>query len=1133
MFKKRRPLDVTLRWATAISLFVTLPAVAAERYWVYETTGGYLDSSPGMGDVDGDGVIDIVVTSTVGPVFALDAAGHEIWRVDLEEPIPVAPTVVDILADPVPEVLVLAETGRLACLEGRTGDIIWESNALGRNKWGAMTVAVADINRDGEMEIVAGDMDGKLACFDSSGTELWSHQEPVGIGSAPAIGDLDGDGYAEIVCVTEDTPLFCLDHKGTLRWRMMETAAGWEGRLRREASAPVIWDLDRDGTPEIIVGIGRTVSAASADGKLLWSSPMKNQVDSAISVADTDGDGEVEIFAMDLSGKIACIGGDGKEKWAASVEGRARRSPTIADIDGDGEIEILAAGYSGYGFVFDYRGKLEDKFVINGGTNAALTIADLAGDGGLCAIVPEITGDLVVHRWEPVIENPAVLWPEYRYGSTRTGSTLSPEQRKTDSGVTHIDLGDVGEKSTAFTVKLLNPERRKLTVELSCRAEGESREEVAKSIRGKRGTVKLPYKPAELTGEEVVFHCVLLDGTETLAQHQFTVNIPTFGDALDALELTVAELDGLIPLLADSGGIVERAHYLASKVADVHGPFEDLASLSPMERRALRDRLTNLNADASRLRAIVMSAAEQGGKTLVAFGANPWAAFGGVDELLENRTPSPIVKMEAFHGEIESGAVNIFNFSGEPRTVKVLVTDLTRASDKASVTGDDVFTLREVVSVPNQQAETSADALPALNQGRTIVVPPWDGRQLWLTADTAGLSPGEWSGNVSLRSLDVESQEASAVIQITVWDTPLPEKQALRFCNWTGIDVIDGALEDLVAHGTNVFTGGRPGNAEFDKSGNLVGKVDWSAHDAYMTRHNADAIVMFHSIIHLSGPAPEFSPVWKKAFKQYCGEWLEHLRSLGFGYENVAFYPTDEPGLDDGRRVEFFLKWAAATREADAQIPIYANPVGHISVEHLTQMAPYTDIWCPLQASGWYVDPDLMERMAIMRATGGQLWNYACSHDAKRFSPLGYYRSQAWMVWSLGHTGIGIYTYFRSGDANWFMPVGVGDYEMVYRGDGVVPSKRWEAVRDGVEDFSMLHLLRERAGAAKAAGKAPEAVAEATRLLTEDAAVVGGYCDWSLPGKDGVSAFRTKVDAEWQTIQEARRTMARLLATLK
>ena len=139
------------------------------------------------------------------------------------------------------------------------------------------------------------------------------------------------------------------------------------------------------------------------------------------------------------------------------------------------------------------------------------------------------------------------------------------------------------------------------------------------------------------------------------------------------------------------------------------------------------------------------------------------------------------------------------------------------------------------------------------------------------------------------------------------------------------------------------------------------------------------------------------------------------------------------------------------------------------------------------------------------------------------------------MVWSLGHTGIGFYTYSRDRDAAWF--VSTGDYDMVYAGYGVVTSKRWEAVRDGIEDYSMLHLLRQKVEAAEAWGRHPAEVAKARNLLEQDALTIGNYCNWdadgTVPGKSGMAGAREVADRRWQTIQETRRKMAALLSALR
>ena len=165
------------------------------------------------------------------------------------------------------------------------------------------------------------------------------------------------------------------------------------------------------------------------------------------------------------------------------------------------------------------------------------------------------------------------------------------------------------------------------------------------------------------------------------------------------------------------------------------------------------------------------------------------------------------------------------------------------------------------------------------------------------------------------------------------------------------------------------------------------------------------------------------------------------------------------------------------------------------------------------------------------------MWTYECSGNAKHRSPLGYYRGLAWLAWHHGLTGVGYWSYCTSSDDPWFRPKERDDYLLIYQGRGVVPSKRWKAVRDGIEDYSMLAVLRDAADAAEQAGRAPDAVAAARTLLTEDATAISQFCgiddDDTEPGNDGLPRVRGVADKRWEAIQATRRRMAEVLGRLK
>ena len=104
------------------------------------------------------------------------------------------------------------------------------------------------------------------------------------------------------------------------------------------------------------------------------------------------------------------------------------------------------------------------------------------------------------------------------------------------------------------------------------------------------------------------------------------------------------------------------------------------------------------------------------------------------------------------------------------------------------------------------------------------------------------------------------------------------------------------------------------------------------------------------------------------------------------------------------------------------------------------------------------------------------LWTYANPQGTlpSQADPYRYYRSAIWQAWNEGMTGFGYWIYSGRGAWNYFGVPGVteGGYAVVYDStrldtppevssqELIVPSKRWEATREGVEDYTYLWMLR-------------------------------------------------------------------------
>ena len=1133
------------RWICALigmmAGWMTAPSVAAvETVWTFVLREGHIPASPAVGDVNGDGRSEIILVTTLGSVIALNGGGDEIWRHELHNQVTIAPTVADLNGDGAVEVLIIDEPGTVHCLRGANGNPVWQASLPGKVLWGETCLAVADLEGDGAYEIVTGDELGSVICLEPDGQVRWTYQGAQGHSLCPAIGDLDGDGLLEITVGGRKQPLVCLSSDGEERWVMGQPVGG---------SSAVIRDIDEDGVPEIVTGIGNALVVVDEEGQVRWSLPMRRDIDAAITVADANRDEVPEIYAVDLAGHLVCVNPEGSLRWEGEVEERARRSPSVADVDGDGELEILVAGYSGAIHVFSPAGVLKERVDLGGPANATATIVDLAGDGRPCVVCPTEKGTMPALRWPGSRAGAEVAWAEYRGSPMRVGAYRKAGIERRPR-IAALDVGECHAGYNQFVAVVENPVERELEVCLEViRSNGSpSRSVSVSSEKTIHGAVNYALKGTETV--MVTFRCLVMEGETVLAEREERRTVRPFCKEMEELEERFVVLARLMKQVPNPAGLEERMHFLAARLPGYRARVMRCSAMPPEEVRALQADLNELSEESTDLVAVlegIVKVLEEQKGPLVACAANPWAPFGGMKEIGEGRFGGAGIEVEAFAGEVESAALNLFNLSGEERTIRVVIEHLVKDGKEEGIPAKGVVELCEAVAVGTRMYDRSADALPTLNQGNLIVLGPWNARQLWFTIRTDRLTPGKWGTTVRLSSLDVDPTEISANFEMTVWETTLPEEQPLRSCQWGYVkgsvlgDQEEAAVQDQVDHGTNVFVGLYPPKATFDENGEIIGEIDFTEHDAYVGTYAPHGFILFFSYQRgLKGPHGVGSEPYRKAHVAWLQAWVRHLAELGVGYDGFALYPVDEPGLREGL-VERNVAYGELAREADPQILLYTDPVAMITVEELEKLAPYVDIWCPNQHL--YVHENERdeakrgELLPFIQSTGKAVWTYACDGNAKHRAPLEYYRGQAWSAWHHGFTGIGFWSYCTSSQDPWFRPKERDDHLLIYQGNGVVTSKRYEAVRDGIEDYSLLWALRRAVEAAQARGADATVIARAERLLGAEASAIAETCRVIAPGQEPNEArgpmLRREADQEWVQIQRVRREMAELWQALE
>jgi len=222
----------------------------------------------------------------------------------------------------------------------------WASKDLGQE----MRIAVGHIGSGGRVNIAAGTCaahgDSYLYVFSFDGRDF-NELARISLGKDDTrcirVFDIDRDGRDEIILGTNrEIAIFKMRGKELIKVGQLATEA--------EVVSIAVLDIDKDGKVEIVVSLkGRAkVLICRYDGRLilLRSETFKGTV-YCVSVGDTDGDGWPELVVKVRASKgcviYVCSFRNERlvEKWSRSFHDGDRNIVLVADIDGDGKGEII------------------------------------------------------------------------------------------------------------------------------------------------------------------------------------------------------------------------------------------------------------------------------------------------------------------------------------------------------------------------------------------------------------------------------------------------------------------------------------------------------------------------------------------------------------------------------------------------------------------------------------------------------------------------------------------------------------------------------------------------------------------------------------------------------------------------
>ncbi|HPO14556.1 MAG TPA: FG-GAP-like repeat-containing protein [Candidatus Hydrogenedentes bacterium] len=1072
-----------------------------------------------------------VVVAADNALSLVDGTGKALWTISLDKPIIAPATVADIDEDGHAEILVGLLDARVVCLDD-TGKTKWTAPLTSGTVSVGISV-VADVHPSKGLEIIVGRQDGWLYCLNARGETLWRfYGDPYRVGT-PAVGDVNGDGFAEIVYGTDNGNIYCLNGMGGVVWRYTENAPYGRSGIN-------LADRDCNGAAEVLVtrsNTGRYPCLMALDGRtgtFKWRTQDVMQSYISNATVDLDGDGKLETLHGDKGNYLYCTNADSSERWRVELGGHGIFwAPAVGDVNGDGKQEILVSmrqtdlvtGASH--FLVSAEGKVLAPLKLGTNGNGASALGDIDGDGALEALMVTEKG-ITALTWGG---SGAIAWPSLRGNSAMTANGNIPLGKpglsnETEAPKAEISFDEVYCGENSMHVQWASPAPENAFAAITVQTKKHGGETRITPIPPGSNDAALSWCMPFREKASLTLTLASSNGGQVFGRAKLNVR-PASPDTCNYQEVVTKCRQAIT---ACPEGYSEG---LAGQWMKLDAAQQAVAH--PKGTTGLPEQATALRKQARELSTIAQSLetfwkAGNTGSFVYWPDANPWDTFDP-DAMPETLAPSTPVHVTAFGDEFEDVALNLLNITSHAVEMRCVFSkpNLQGGNPTPEPALAKHISLRRGICVPTQKGNRTLDALPELDLSRCITLAPFETSQLWLVVDTHGLEAGIYAITLYLGTLEKPSTLREVPITIEVLPARLPEGvyAQINWSNFARETSSDQELKDMIDHGINVGYGPPLPTLPLDTDGNLSGPVDWQKVDAGLAR-----VPAYFQFFYSSPPSVKWpenikiepgSTLENKGFSTAVRTMAKHFAEQGVGYDRWAYYPIDEPWITGFTNIPALKRFCTRVKAADPKARIYADPTGLLRVEYVSEFKDLIDIWQP-EMNILKRDPELL---AWFQQNAPTLWAYEATDPAKDLLPLGYYRGYAWLAWYLGLQGAGFWCY-KAHDLWW--PLEGTDWAVVYQtNDKVVPSRRWEACRDGQEDYRMLYLLREQIKKAHDAGRNANADHAETILKESVEKLVG----WQARNIDEITRQTRPYELDYEELLACRYDLMKEIVLLK
>jgi hypothetical protein len=408
---------------------------------------------------------------------------------------------------------------------------------------------------------------------------------------------------------------------------------------------------------------------------------------------------------------------------------------------------------------------------------------------------------------------------------------------------------------------------------------------------------------------------------------------------------------------------------------------------------------------------------------------------------------------------------NLVNCTDAVATFRVSVSPLN--CNGKYIASDNFFEVRRAIYIVSKDTGYFADPL-VLQGNKPFSVKPGETVQIWIDFYSKGISYGTYISALAITATgdSISTPNKTIPIEIEVADKVFPEKTAFKSYNWDYItdETIftsykpEAATKDLNSHYTNVTV--IPFGKIYNyKSANDVLKYNVSTLLNYELKLRGNSYkLLFLGLETQKSRFGKFRTYeWESNFKFFLGQLVNTMHTNGCNYDDFALYPFDEYIGDD------YIYIAQIIRKFDPKLKIFANWYGG-GPKDFRKVVGLVDIWSPpiklsLENPAWLEE---------LKKASDEVWCYGGASKETYVSRTqfyyhanyrNFYRLTPVRAIALGMTGAGFWVYSDWNGGHW--NDNVSSHGVVYDGreapgdcvfETIVPSKRWQLWREGIED---------------------------------------------------------------------------------